>query len=50
MSLDHAFEVALKRAAIDQAFVIEIEDDRVRLAMPWRQVDYQDLEPGDRDR
>jgi len=42
MSLEHAFEVALKRAVIEKAFVVDIVDGRVRLALPWREVDYQD--------
>lgn len=43
MSLDHAFEVALKRCVIDKAFNVEVQDDRVRLALPWREVAYEDL-------
>jgi hypothetical protein len=42
MSLEHAFEVALKRAVIEKAFVVDIVEGRVRLALPWREVDSQD--------
>jgi hypothetical protein len=38
MSLDHAFEVALKRCVIDGAFNVEIAAGGVRLATPWREV------------
>ena len=36
MSLDRAFEVALKRSVTDRQFVVEVDDTRVRLALPWR--------------
>jgi hypothetical protein len=38
MSVDRAFEVALKRSVTDKKFIVEIVDDRVRLALPWRDV------------
>jgi hypothetical protein len=38
MSLERAFEVALKRCVTDKQFVVERLDDRVRLALPWRDV------------
>ncbi len=48
MSLDHAFEVAVKRCVIEDAFVVEVQEGRVRLALPWREVAHRDLphEPG----
>jgi hypothetical protein len=44
MSLDHAFEVALKRSVIDKAFRIEIAGGGVRLALPWRELAPEDRE------
>jgi hypothetical protein len=38
MSIDRAFEVALKRSVTDKKFIVEIIDNRVRLALPWRDV------------
>jgi hypothetical protein len=38
MSIERAFEVALKRSVTDKKFIVEISDDRVRLALPWRDV------------
>jgi hypothetical protein len=38
MSVDRAFEVALKRSVTDKQFVVEIVNARVRLALPWRDV------------
>jgi hypothetical protein len=38
MSIERAFEVALKRSVTDKKFIVEIIDDRVRLALPWRDV------------
>jgi hypothetical protein len=42
MTLEHAFEVALKRTVIDQSFRVEIAADGVRLATPWRDVAPED--------
>jgi hypothetical protein len=38
MSIDHAFEVAVKRSVIDGAFRVEIAAGGVRLASAWREV------------
>ena len=38
MSVDRAFEVALKRSVTDKNFIVEVVDSRVRLALPWRDV------------
>lgn len=42
MSLDHAFEVALKRCVIDEGFSVEIHAGRTRLASHWRELSAQD--------
>jgi hypothetical protein len=42
MSLDHAFEVALKRCVIDEVFRVEIRDGRTRLASHWRELAQED--------
>jgi hypothetical protein len=47
MSLDHAFDVALKRSVIDKRFRIEIHDGRIRLALPWRELAPEDLDRPD---
>ena len=38
MLVDRAFEVALKRSVTDNQFHVEVEEGRVRLATPWREV------------
>jgi hypothetical protein len=45
MSLDHAFEVALKRSVIDNEFRVEAAGGHVRLASPWRQVAPEEPQP-----
>jgi hypothetical protein len=47
MSLDHAYEVALKSSVFERRFLVEIRDNRVRLALPWREVAFEDREPID---
>jgi hypothetical protein len=47
MSLDHAYEVALKSSVFERRFLVEIRGDRVRLALPWREVAFEDREPID---
>jgi hypothetical protein len=44
MSLEHAFEVALQTCVHEQRFRVEIRDGRVRLALPWREVAFEDLD------
>jgi hypothetical protein len=38
MSLEHAFDVAMKRCVVDHVFRVEIADGHARLASPWRVV------------
>ena len=44
MSLDHAFEIALKRCVIDEVFRVEICDGRTRLASQWRDLAGEDAD------
>jgi hypothetical protein len=43
MSLDHAYDVALRTCVYGDRFRVEIRDGRVRLALPWREVAFEDI-------
>jgi hypothetical protein len=36
MTLEHAFDVSVRRCVIDQELRVEVAGDHVRLASPWR--------------
>jgi hypothetical protein len=46
MTLEHAFDVAVKRCVLDHLFSVEVADQQARLTSPWRVVPLAEREPG----